>query len=141
MNWTYVSMVYEASPYGDGAASDLNNLLQVNPAYEICLAVSARISSAPVSSEFDAIVDSLVAVPKARVVIIYMAVTNQVKFFRSVRQRAGVGRFLFLGGDVLGGLENSEYIDLLEGSIHADAPNPPLSGFVQYVWSLTYGLV
>ena len=142
MNWTYVSMVYEASPYGDGAASDLNNLLLSNPAYEICMAVSTRIPSAPISSDFDAIVESLVAEPKARVVILYIVQgSSQLNFFRAVRRRAGVGRFLFLGGDTLGGLENAEYIDLLEGSIHADAPNPPVPGFEQYVWSLKYGQV
>ena len=140
MNWTYVSMVYEASPYGDGAASDLNNLLQVNPAYEICLAISARIPSDPVSSDFDAIVDKLVSEPKARVVILYM-LSNLDNFFKAVRRRVGAGRFLFLGGDALSQLENSEYIDLLEGSIHADAPNPPVPGFVQYLWSLTYETV
>ena len=141
MNWTYVSMVSEASPYGDGAASDLKNLLLANPAYEICLAAFGRIPSSPATSDYDAIVDKLVAEPKARVVILYMAVTNQVKFFKSVRQRAGVGRFLFLGGDVFSGLQTAEYTDLLEGSIYADAPNPALPGFVQYVWSLTYGQV
>ena len=141
MNWTYVSLVYEPSPYGDGAASGLNNLLLSNPTFGICIAVSARIPSAPVSSDYDVIVDKLLAEPKARVVILYMVVTNQVNFFRSVRQRAGVGRFLFLGGDVFSGLETADYIDLLEGSIHADAPNPHVPGFVQYVWSLTYGQV
>ena len=141
MNWTYVSMVYEASPYGDGAASDLNNLLLSSPAYEICFAVSARIPSDPASSDFDAIVDKLVAEPKARVVIVYMLSTNQENFFRSVRRRAGAGRFLFLGGDALTQLETAEYIDLLEGSIYANTPTPPVPGFLQYVWSLSYGNV
>jgi hypothetical protein len=136
LNWTYVSLVHSPDAYGDGAAADIQNLLRLNR--DICLAVIVRIPSSAADSDYDDVVEKLAADTQARVVWSYMSVDDMQGFFDAVRRRVGVGWFVFLGGDALNSMQSQNFADLLEGSIYADLPSAPVSGFEQYVGSIAY---
>jgi hypothetical protein len=141
MNWTYVSLVNSPDSYGDGGASDIQDLLRANPGYGICLATVVRIPTSPVDADYDAVVNKLAADTQARVVLMYLSRVNLPGFFSSVRRRVGFGWFVFVGGDPLSANENLNFVDMLEGSIFTNLPTSPVPGFQQYIWSLTYGQV
>jgi hypothetical protein len=141
MNWTYVSMINSADSYGDGAASDIQDLLRANPGYGICLATVVRIPTSAVDADYDYVVDKLTADSQARVVLIYLSRINLSGFFSAVRRRVGFGWFVFVGGDPLNPNQNQNFADMLEGSIYTNLPTPSVPGFQQYIWSLTYGQV
>jgi Receptor family ligand binding region len=142
VGWTYVSMVYSASAYGDGAASDIKGMLRTTAAdYGICLAVVMRIPPDSGDSDYDFVVDKLAEDTNARVVLTFLSGYDQHDFFDAVRRRVGLGWFLWLGGDGLNNNEREEFAEVLEGSIYTDLPWAPVPGFQQYMSSLTYGHV
>ena len=141
MNWTYVSLVNSPDAYGDGASSDVQNVLRTNPNYSICLAMIVRIPPSPTAQDYDTVVDTLAANKEARVVMVYLSQTVQPDFFQAVRRRVGFGRFVFIGGDALSDNANLPFADMLVGSVFTNLPSAPVPGLQQYMWSLKYGSV
>jgi hypothetical protein len=134
--------VYSASSYGDGAVTDIRDMLRTTAAdYEICLAVVMRIPPDADDGDYDYIVDKLAEDTNARVVLTFISGYDQQGFFDAVRRRVGLGWFLWLGGDGLNDNEGADFADTLEGSIYTDLPWAPVGGFQQYIWSLKYGHV
>jgi len=141
MNWTYVSMTVSAGPYGDGASSDVQNLLRTNPDYGICLAMIVRIPSSATATDYDGVVDALASNAEARAVLLYLSRNDLPGFFDAARRRVGFGHFVFIGGDTLSANANQPFADMLVGSVFTNLPTAPVPGFQQYVWSLEYGSV
>jgi len=139
MGWTYISMVYSAGSYGDGAAADIQTILRTSAAeYGICLAVMARIPSAATDSDYDYIIDKLAADVNARVVIVYLQSYDVDPLFAAVRRKRMFGWFLWLASDCMGYDETSEYVDVFEGLMYVDLPLAVIPGFQEYLWSLSF---
>jgi Receptor family ligand binding region len=139
MGWTYVSIVYSAGTYGDGAVGDIQYMLRTTAAnYGICLAVLARIPSNAVDADYNYIVDELAADVNARVVLAYLSTTNTDGLFAAVKRRVGLGWFLFVGSDSMSYGLISSFTDVVEGCIFVDLPVGIIPGFEKYVQSLTY---
>ena len=138
MGWTYISMVYSAGSYGDGAAADIQNILRTTAAdYGICLAVMARIPSAATDEDYDEVVNKLAGDVNARVVIAYIQKSDANGLFNAVRRLGKVGWFIWLASDSMSGLENSEFIDTMEGLVYANLPTTRIPGYQEYLWSLS----
>jgi len=137
MGWSYLSIVYSAGAYGDGAVADIQNILRTTAAeYGICLAVMARIPSAATDADYDNIVGKLASNVNARVVIVYLQEYDMKGLFDAVRRHDKVGWFMWLASDYLSSLENRDFIDSIEGLIYADLPHKLIPGFQQFIWSL-----
>lgn len=139
MGWTYVSIVYSAGTYGDGAAGDIQSMLRTTAAnYGICLAVTVRIPSNAVNDDYDYVVGKLAADVNARVVLAYLTTDDTDSLFLAVKRGVGVGWFLFVGSDTMSYGLISTFTDVVEGSLFVDLPVGTIPGFEHYVESLTY---
>ena len=136
MAWTYVSMVYSAGTYGDGAAATIQSILRSSP--DICLAVVVRIPSDSTDADYNDVVNKLAADSNARVVMSYLQGYDQLGLFAAVQHQSKMGWFLWLSGDTMSHRENHPYIDVIEGSLYVDLPEGVIPGFQQYVWSFSY---
>jgi hypothetical protein len=139
MGWTYVSIVYSADTYGDGAAADIQSKLRTSAAdYGICLAVMARIPQKAVNDDYDYVVGKLAEDVNARVVLTYLSTADTDDLFDAVKRGVGLGWFLFVGSDTMSYGLISSFTDVVEGSLFVDLPVGVIPGFEQYVGSLSY---
>lgn len=132
--WTYVSLVYSQGPYGDNGAAQIDRFLR-DPSlnYDICLAASLIIPSGASSDDVGVIVDALMAQRNARVVILFLDAEFLSRFFNVLRAKGARGRFVFLGGDSLTGLDVERYRDMLEGLFYVDHPAFPMPDFIRFL--------
>ncbi|XP_014359106.2 metabotropic glutamate receptor 6 [Papilio machaon] len=139
LEWRYVSIIYEESNYGTKAFEDLETMLARN---SICIAVKERLmreSGAPHDSTYDALVQRLLARPRARGVIVFACEREVAGLMAAVRRNGAGDSFRWLGSDCWAGGEllaagNERAV---EGAIGVQLQAKPVRGFREYFLNLT----
>ena len=84
-NWTFISVVHSAGPYGIHAEKSLRSRLKNT---EICIAQSIELTDSMNSSSYDHVIDQLRHHGSARVVVLYADLKYiQVRSRFSLRRR------------------------------------------------------
>ncbi|XP_076662884.1 metabotropic glutamate receptor 6 isoform X2 [Andrena cerasifolii] len=135
--WSYVSVVYSDSEYGDHG---YETLVSLAGEYNVCFSAPHRISEDRFTAEdYDSVVRTITQKTDVRVVVLFAEKSTTLRVLEAAR-RVGVGsRFVWLGSDSWpdqGQTENAETI-VLEGALAVQPLYTPLSGFDQYFTGLT----
>jgi hypothetical protein len=135
--WTYVSLVYSEGSYGENAASKINYFLQDSSSnYSICLATSQKLYADAKTADINRVVSTLLKFDNVNVVMFFLSGVHRYTFLTAVRQLAGIGRFLFLTGDLFTNYLSTPVTDMVEGAIYIDQQSAEMLDFVQYMATL-----
>ncbi|XP_043269518.1 metabotropic glutamate receptor 2-like isoform X2 [Venturia canescens] len=139
MGWSYVSIIYEESNYGEKAYEELEKLLGK---HQICIAVKEKLSKDSGVAEahvYDNIVQKLLTKPRARGCIIFASDQEVAGVMRAVRRCNATGAFSWIGSDgwsarslVSDGNERE-----MEGTLSVQPQANPVQGFKDYFLNLT----
>ncbi|XP_076318427.1 metabotropic glutamate receptor 3-like isoform X1 [Tachypleus tridentatus] len=135
--WTYVSIVYSNTDYGNKGYEKLQDLA---PTYNICFSNPQSINVDHFNDyDYDTVIRNLRQKTNARVVVVF-ADKRTTRNLMTAATRLGITkRFVWIGSDGWSGrnsvVENNE--EVLEGAITISPLVRSLSGFDQYFTSLT----
>lgn len=133
LSWTYVSLVYSEGSYGENAASKIDNFLRdTSNNYSICLATSQKLHADSNAAEINRVLSSLLKYDNVNVVILFLSGTQQLTFFKTAREMAGIGRFLWLAGDFITTVL-TRFSDILEGTVYIGHPYVEMPDFTRYM--------
>ncbi|XP_037567084.1 metabotropic glutamate receptor 2 [Dermacentor silvarum] len=134
-HWTYVSVVYSDTDYGNKGYDKLQELAA---RYRICL---SNPQSIPVDhytdADYDAVIRSLTHRSSARVVVVFADKGAARSLMRAAWRRRA--RFVWIGSDAWSGLESvaQGHEEVVEGSITVSPMVQPLNGFERHFSQLT----
>ncbi|XP_034186753.2 metabotropic glutamate receptor 6 isoform X3 [Osmia lignaria lignaria] len=135
--WSYVSVVYSDSEYGDHG---YETLVSLAGEYSICFSAPQRISQDRFTiDDYDNVVRTIAEKTEVRVVVLFAEKSTTLRVLEAAR-RVGVGsRFVWLGSDSWPdgrrGMESQE-IAVLEGALAVQPLYTPLGGFDEYFTGL-----
>ncbi|XP_022250369.1 metabotropic glutamate receptor 3-like [Limulus polyphemus] len=135
--WTYVSIVYSNTDYGNKGYEKLQDLA---PKYNICFSNPQSINSDHfVVEDYDTVIQNLKQKTNARVVVVF-ADKQTARNIMTAASRLGVtNRFVWIGSDAWSGrnsvVEKNE--EVVEGSITISPLVRSIRGFDQYFTTLT----
>ncbi|KAK1127663.1 hypothetical protein K0M31_003160 [Melipona bicolor] len=136
--WSYVSVVYTDSEYGDHGYETLTLLASE---YSICFSAPHRISDDRFTEEdYDHVIRTIAEKTDVRVVVLFAEKSATLRVLEAAR-RVGVGsRFVWLGSDSWPDRRDAEGTEdtiVLEGALAVQPLYAPLSGFDEYFTGLT----
>ncbi|XP_076239392.1 metabotropic glutamate receptor 4 [Calliopsis andreniformis] len=136
--WSYVSVVYSDSEYGDHGYETLASLAVE---YSICFSAPHRISEDRFTVEdYDNVVRTIAEKTEVRVVVLFAEKSTTLRVLEAAK-RVGVGsRFVWLGSDSWPdqrGLTGNQEASLLEGALAVQPLYAPFLGFDEYFTGLT----
>ncbi|XP_020721541.2 metabotropic glutamate receptor 6 [Bombus terrestris] len=135
--WSYVSVVYTDSEYGDHGYETLASFASE---YSICFSAPHRISEDRFTDDdYDNVVRTIAEKTDVRVVVLFAEKSTTLRVLEAAR-RVGVGsRFVWLGSDSWPDNRDVETREtaVLEGALAVQPLYAPLSGFDQYFTGLT----
>ena len=95
-NWTYVSVVYSEGSYGSEGYKEIKKRIQESG---FCLAVQREMKQSYGVADYDAIVDDLLATPRAKVVILFSPLSQARSLFFAVKRKQAYEKFVWIGSD------------------------------------------
>ncbi|XP_002731627.1 metabotropic glutamate receptor 2-like [Saccoglossus kowalevskii] len=151
LNWTYLSVVYEDTSYGESSYTTMAELAEE---YGVCIAATVKIPL-PLEliedGDYDEVVAKLLARTHARIVVVY-AWHHYVRGIFEAVIRAGMqDRFVWVGQEPWPTTEcqqnnedtpqpssplNAEFARIAEGSLSLHARVLPIAGFREYLSEL-----
>ncbi|XP_015430249.1 PREDICTED: metabotropic glutamate receptor-like [Dufourea novaeangliae] len=136
--WSYVSVVYSDSEYGDHGYETLASLAAE---YSICFSAPQRIREDRFTAEdYDNVVRTIAEKTDVRVVVLFAEKSTTLRVLEAAR-RVDVGsRFVWLGSDSWPDHrdEKDRETTVLEGALAVQPLYAPLSGFDEYFTGLTF---
>jgi ABC-type branched-subunit amino acid transport system substrate-binding protein len=134
LGWSYISLVYSESTYGENGATKLDQFLRDSSNnYSLCLSTVQKIYADATDEDYSRVVHELVSFTHMKVVLLFMDGTFPYPFFAAVRQIAGADRFVWLTGDFLNFYFTSSYQDVITDAIYFDHPSVVMPEFYSYV--------
>ncbi|KAM7310733.1 metabotropic glutamate receptor 2 isoform X2 [Ixodes scapularis] len=133
--WTYVSVVYSDTDYGNKGYDKLQELAA---RYRICLSNPQSIPGDHFAeADYDAVLRSLTHKSNARVVVVFTDKRTARSLMRAAWRRRD--RFVWIGSDAWSGLESvaQGHEEIVEGAITVSPMVQSLQGFDQYFNQLT----
>ncbi|XP_013414979.1 metabotropic glutamate receptor [Lingula anatina] len=94
--WTYVSVLYVDSDYGETAAKTVRKLTKD---FGICIAVDRVVSDSFQQSDWDLTVSMLLNARNARAVLLIMHISPAIELFKAVKRADAMGVFQWIGSD------------------------------------------
>ncbi|KAH8040012.1 hypothetical protein HPB51_009268 [Rhipicephalus microplus] len=139
LKWTYVSILYEESTYGNSAFDVLERELGK---YNICIAVKEKLTKdSGVASEitYDEIIKKLTNKPRARGVIIFGSDQEVAGVMRAVSRNNATGQFAWIGSDGWSARELVSHGNepQVEGTLSVQPTAGKVEGFDDYFRALT----
>ncbi|XP_067127644.1 metabotropic glutamate receptor 3-like isoform X1 [Centruroides vittatus] len=135
--WTYVSVVYSDTDYGNKGYEKLQDLALE---YNICFSSPQSINVDHFSdADYDTVVKNLMHKTNARVVVVFADKQTARNLMAAAKRKNAITRFVWIGSDAWGGrksvVENHEAV--VEGAITVSPLLHPLSGFDDYFKKLS----
>ncbi|KAK2583346.1 hypothetical protein KPH14_009344 [Odynerus spinipes] len=143
--WTYVSVVYSDTEYGNHGYETLVSLAND---YSICFSAPQRINKEYFTTEdYDNVIRTIANKTDVRVVILFAEKSTTLRVLEAA-ERLGVGtRFLWIGSDSWSNSNHRDFVDVdyspkdqemsvLEGALVVQPLSRKLSGFDEYFTSL-----
>ncbi|XP_066587920.1 metabotropic glutamate receptor 3-like isoform X1 [Prorops nasuta] len=144
--WTYVSVVYSDTEYGNHG---YETLVSLSSNYSICFSAPQRIDKEHfVAEDYDNVIRTIANKTDVRVVVIFAEKSTTLRVLQAAR-RLGVGtRFVWIGSDSWSTSNHREFLSLgfdhgnhempvLEGAITVQPLSRTINGFDQYFTNLT----
>ncbi|KAK8768022.1 hypothetical protein V5799_005198 [Amblyomma americanum] len=134
-HWTYVSVVYSDTDYGNKGYDKLQELAA---RYSICLSNPQSIAADHYTDvDYDAVIRSLTHRSSARVVVVFADKGAARSLMRAAWRRRA--RFVWIGSDAWSGLESvaQGHEEVVEGAITVSPMVQPLRGFESHFRELT----
>ncbi|KAL3258943.1 hypothetical protein MRX96_016611 [Rhipicephalus microplus] len=134
-HWTYVSVVYSDTDYGNKGYDKLQELAA---RYRICLSNPQSIAADHYTDpDYDAVIRSLTHRSSARVVVVFADKGAARSLMRAAWRRRA--RFVWIGSDAWSGLESvaEGHEEVVEGAITVSPMVQELSGFDRHFSQLT----
>ncbi|CAK9299002.1 unnamed protein product [Gordionus sp. m RMFG-2023] len=138
-NWSYISVIYEESNYGERAFTVIEEQLDRN---HICIAVKEKLtkdSGVAKENQYDVIVRKLLQKSNAKGVIIYGSDQEVGMLMAAVRRQRATGKFMWIGSDgwsardiVTAGREAE-----VEGTVSVQPLANPIAAFQDHFLNLT----
>lgn len=133
--WTYVSLVYTNTDYGNKGVEELEKFA---PKYKVCFATSQRINVEQYQEiDYDRVIQNLFKT-SAKVVVMFADKKSARRLMAAVKRQQAVDRFVWIGSDgwsrrdtVVQGLE-----EVIEGAITVLPMWGRLNGFDEYFTNL-----
>ncbi|CAL1298592.1 unnamed protein product [Larinioides sclopetarius] len=134
--WTYVSVVYSDTDYGNKGYEKLQELAPK----EICFSNPQSINVDHFTdSDYDTVIQNLMHKTNARVVVVFSDKQVAKNVMAAAARRQAIKRFVWIGSEAWGGrkyvVEGHE--EVVEGAITISPLLKPLAGFDEYFKSLT----
>ncbi|XP_072021461.1 metabotropic glutamate receptor 4-like [Amphiura filiformis] len=95
-NWSYVSFVYSDDSYGRNAIKGFKKLIKDLP---ICLAGEFEVVSGSPSTYFDDMIETIQEHDNARVVILFVSISDANNFFAAMNRTDTIGELQLIGSD------------------------------------------
>ncbi|XP_023290686.1 metabotropic glutamate receptor 3 [Orussus abietinus] len=142
--WTYVSVVYSDTEYGNHGYETLVSLANN---YSVCFSAPQRIDEEHFAAEdYDNVIRTIASQTDVRVVVLFAEKSTTLRVLKAAR-RMGVGtRFVWIGSDAWSTANHREFLNpgnnkdqemvVLEGAIAVQPLSRQLSGFDEYFTSL-----
>ncbi|XP_075540467.1 mangetout [Dermacentor variabilis] len=139
LKWTYVSILYEESTYGNSAFDVLEKELTD---HNVCIATKEKLTKdSGVASErtYDDIIGRLLSKPRARGVIIFGSDQEVAGVMRAVRRNNATSHFAWIGSDGWSARELVSHGNELqvEGTLSVQPTGNAVRGFDEYFRALT----
>ncbi|KAL2735883.1 metabotropic glutamate receptor 4 isoform X1 [Vespula squamosa] len=144
--WTYVSIVYSDTEYGNHGYETLTSLASL---YSICFSTPQRINKEHFKNEdYDTVIRTIANKTDVRVVVLFAEKSTTLRVLDAAK-RLNVGtRFLWIGTDSWSSSNHRDFADLdssrmgqemavLEGALVVQPLSRQLSGFDKYFTNLT----
>ncbi|KAF7380975.1 hypothetical protein HZH68_015850 [Vespula germanica] len=144
--WTYVSIVYSDTEYGNHGYETLTSLAYL---YSICFSTPQRINKEHFKNEdYDTVIRTIANKTDVRVVVLFAEKSTTLRVLDAAK-RLNVGtRFLWIGSDSWSSSNHRDFADLdssrmgqemavLEGALVVQPLSRQLSGFDKYFTNLT----
>ncbi|XP_043683576.1 metabotropic glutamate receptor 2-like isoform X2 [Vespula pensylvanica] len=144
--WTYVSIVYSDTEYGNHGYETLTSLAYL---YSICFSTPQRINKEHFTNEdYDTVIRTIANKTDVRVVVLFAEKSTTLRVLDAAK-RLNVGtRFLWIGSDSWSSSNHRDFADLdssrmgqemavLEGALVVQPLSRQLSGFDKYFTNLT----
>ncbi|XP_046477673.1 metabotropic glutamate receptor 6 isoform X1 [Neodiprion pinetum] len=145
--WTYVSIVYSDTEYGNHGYETLDSLASN---YSICFSAPHRINKEQFSDEdYDGVIRTITNKTEVRVVVLFAEKSTTLRVLEAAR-RVGVGeRFVWIGSDAWSTANHKEVMTarsdelqvdemtVLEGALAVQPLSGRMSGFDEYFTDLT----
>ncbi|GAB6031368.1 hypothetical protein CHUAL_009152 [Chamberlinius hualienensis] len=135
-NWTYVSLVYSNTEYGNKGLEELERLA---PKFNICFASLQRINVDRFKPrDYDEVIQNLKDRRKARVVVIFSDKKVARGLMSAVKRQKAVGEFVWIGSDGWSGRHTvvERHEKEIEGTIAVQPMWGNLTGFDRYFQNL-----
>ncbi|XP_076643046.1 LOW QUALITY PROTEIN: metabotropic glutamate receptor 6 [Halictus rubicundus] len=136
--WTYASIVYSDSEYGDHG---YETLVSLATEYSICFTAPHRIQEDRFTDEdYDNVVRTIADKTNVRVVVLFAEKSATLRVLASARRMGLDSRFVWLGSDSWPDRKDEEDRgngSELEGALAVQPLYAPLSGFDRYFTNLT----
>ncbi|XP_033223425.1 metabotropic glutamate receptor 8-like [Belonocnema kinseyi] len=143
--WTYVSVVYSDSEYGNRGYETLVSLADK---YSICFSAPQKIDKERfLTEDYDNVIQIISNRTEVRVVVLFAEKITTLKVLESAR-RLGVGsRYVWIGSDAWSNSNHREFLNpddsqdqeqiVLEGALAVQPLSRQMSGFDEYLKSLS----
>ncbi|XP_057342026.1 metabotropic glutamate receptor 3-like isoform X2 [Microplitis mediator] len=145
--WTYVSVVYSDTEYGNHGYETLVSLANN---YSICFSAPQRIDKEHfVAEDYDNVIRTITNKTQVRVVVLFAEKTTTLRVLEAA-SRLGVGtRFVWIGSDTWSSTNHREFLNsgnynrdqemmvVLEGALAVQPLSRHLNGFDDYFTNLT----
>ncbi|CAK9832016.1 Metabotropic glutamate receptor [Anthophora retusa] len=135
--WSYVSVVYTDSEYGDHGYEMLASLAGE---YSVCFSAPHRISEDRFTDkDYDNVVRTIAEKTDVRVVVLFAEKSTTLRVLEAARRVAVGSRFVWLGSDSWPDRRDAgdRETTMLEGALAVQPLYAPLSGFDEYITGLT----
>ncbi|XP_076278520.1 metabotropic glutamate receptor 6 [Lasioglossum baleicum] len=136
--WSYASIVYSDSEYGDHG---YETLVSLATEYSICFTAPHRIQEDRFTDEdYDNVVRTIADKTGVRVVVLFAEKSATLRVLASARRMGLDSRFVWLGSDSWPDRKDEERrgnVSELEGALAVQPLYAPLSGFDRYFTNLT----
>uniref|UniRef100_T1IJD5 G-protein coupled receptors family 3 profile domain-containing protein n=1 Tax=Strigamia maritima TaxID=126957 RepID=T1IJD5_STRMM len=136
-NWTYVSLVYASTEYGNNGFEELQRLA---PKYNVCFAFPQRIHVDQASNDdYDDVIRNLKVKTNVRVVVVFTDKRTAHNLMSAAKRLNVVGRFVWIGTDGWSGRASvtHDVEEVIEGAITVQPMAGIINGFDEYFTSLT----
>ncbi|OQR79315.1 metabotropic glutamate receptor-like [Tropilaelaps mercedesae] len=131
--WTYVSIVYSDTDYGNRGYEKLQELAA---RYNICFSNPQSINADFNETKYDLIIQNLMNKSNARVVVVFSDKQVAKKLMKAAYRKRASRRFVWIGSDAWGGLKTLFETDgeraVVEGAINVLPKQRALAGFKEY---------
>ncbi|XP_018497554.1 metabotropic glutamate receptor 3 [Galendromus occidentalis] len=131
--WTYVSIVYSDTDYGNRGYEKLQ---EVAARYNICFSNPQSINAEVNDTKYDTVIQNLMNKSNARVVILFSDKQVAKKLMKAAYRKGASRQFVWIGSDAWGGLktlfETEGERQVVEGAINVLPKQRILAGFGNY---------